>query len=76
MAIPIIGQPSVGEDWFIVIPLKCSCGAHMNIAGQIGVVRGCPNPECRYIYRVMKMPDQTPDGQINWFIGTAMRPPT
>ena len=70
MAIPIIGQPKIGQDWFIVIPLECTCGAHMLIAGQVGAVRPCPNHECGLMYRIMKLPEHA-GGEINWFIGSA-----
>lgn len=68
MSIPIIGQPKISEDWFVTVPITCTCGSHFLLIGQEGAVRPCPG--CMKLYKLVKLPYTTPDGQVVWPIGT------
>lgn len=74
MAIPILGQAKIGEDWFLTIPMECPCGQHFLLAGQVGHARPCPNPECRKVYRLNRLPTQDANGEVIWAIGVMVRP--
>lgn len=62
--VPIIGASSIGQDWLLVLPIKCSCGAHFNLYGQPGAIRKCP--ECGKPHMLQAMPDKRPNGELAW----------
>lgn len=73
MSVPIIGNPKIGDDWMIVLPITCSCGQPFLLSGQVNATRGCP--KCGKLHRLMRMPQEHPTtGQILWPIGTANPP--
>lgn len=71
MAVPIIGELKIGEDWFLTIPIECPCGQRFLLLGQVGALRPCPG--CCKGYKLMRMPTQHPvTGTLGWPIGVAL----
>lgn len=73
MDVHIIGQPRIGADWALVIPVTCGCGTPFMIYGQVQATRACPR--CGRIHRLMAMPTfDAATGSVRWPIGVLSGP--
>jgi hypothetical protein len=71
MAIPIIGQPRVGE-FQVTFIVECPCSKTFLFSGVPGSMRPCGGPECKRIYKLLAWPTVNPvTGDIDAPLGVA-----
>lgn len=76
--LPIIGASTIGNDWFMVIPIVCGkCKTPFLLVGQPGIAlgRSCPGKDCGEVHVVPEMPEFIPEtGNYNWKVGRLPKP--